>query len=179
MGSFEVTYREFPAAIETDRFFLRELTVDAASARYLGWLSDSEAKKWIAAAESTCGLAELREYVAQRVGRDDVLFLGIYSKADNLHIGNIKYEPVDQNEGRAELGVLIGDPDFRGKHVFAEVLHASAAWLKLHYGIRQIHLGVELENTPALNAYRNSGFVAEPSLQPSHAPGILRMVLYV
>lgn len=174
-----MTVSEFPVVIETDRFFLRELTVDDVSARYLSWLGDSAAKKWIATAESTRGLAELREYVQQRVGRADVLFLGIFAKADDLHIGNIKYEPLLQDEGRAELGVLIGDPAFRGKRVFAEVLAASTAWLKLHRRIDWIYLGVERENLPAVNAYLNAGFVAEPALQAANAPSVVRMVLHV
>jgi [ribosomal protein S5]-alanine N-acetyltransferase len=169
----------FPALIETSRFFLRELTVDDVSARYLGWLSDSAAKKWISTAESTRELADLREYVQQRVGREDVLFLGIFSKTDKLHIGNIKYEPVLRDEGRAELGILIGDPAFRGKRVFAEVLAASADWLKIHRGIDQICLGVERQNLPAVTAYQNAGFVGEPALQQAHATGIFRMVLHV
>jgi ribosomal-protein-alanine N-acetyltransferase len=177
--SFEVTAPELPVAIETSRFFLRELTVDDVSARYLGWLSDSAAKKWIVTAETTRGLADLREYVQQRVGREDVLFLGIFAKAGNLHIGNIKYEPVRRDEGHAELGVLIGDPTFRGQHVFSEVLAASAAWLKLHRQIRRIYLGVERENLPAVNAYRNAGFVEEPALPQAPASGALRMVLHV
>lgn len=174
-----MTAPKFPVVIETDRFLLRELTVDDVSTRYLGWLSDSEAKKWIVTAESTRGLADLREYVLQRAGREDVFFLGIFLKSDKLHIGNIKYEPVLSDEGRAELGILIGDPAFRGKRVFAEVLAASANWLKLHRGIHHICLGVERENLPAVNAYQNAGFVAEPSLQQARAPDVLRMVLHV
>lgn len=174
-----MTVSELPVVIETSRFFLRELTVDDVSARYLGWLDDSAAKKWIATAKSTRELAELREYVQQRVGRSDVLFLGIFAKTDDLHIGNIKYEPLLQEEGRAELGVLIGDPAFRGKRVFSEVLAASAAWLKFHRNIRRIFLGVERQNLAAVTAYQNAGFVAEPSLQQAHAPDILRMVLHV
>lgn len=179
MGSPQVSVAGSPVEIETARFVLRELTVDDVSARYLGWLSDSAAKKWIVTAETTRGLADLREYVRQRVGREDVLFLGIFSKVGSLHIGNIKYEPVLRDEGRAELGVLIGDPAFRGKHVFSEVLAASAAWLKLHRQIRRIYLGVERENLPAVNAYRNAGFVEEPALPQASASGALRMVLNV
>ena len=179
MGSSQVTASKFPVVIETNRFYLRELTVDDVSARYLGWFSDSAAKKWIATADFTRGLADLRDYVQQRVGREDVLFLGIFSNTDDVHIGNIKYEPLLQKEGRAELGVLIGDPAFRGKRVFAEVLAASAAWLKFHRDIRRIYLGVERQNLPAVTAYQNAGFVAEPALQQAHTLGILRMVLHV
>lgn len=179
MGSSQVNTTALPVAIETDRFFLRELTVDDVTTKYLEWLNDSAAKKWIAAAESTLRLADLRDYVQQRVGRQDVLFLGIFLKAGNLHIGNIKYEPMLRDEGHAEMGVLIGDPSFRGKHVFSEVLAASASWLKLHRQIHQIYLGVELKNLSAVNAYKNAGFVAEASLQKAQAPDILRMVLHV
>jgi [ribosomal protein S5]-alanine N-acetyltransferase len=174
-----VTVSEFPVVIETDRFFLRELTVDDVSARYLDWLSESAAKKWIATADSTRELEDLRKYVQQRVCRNDVLFLGIFSKINKLHIGNIKYEPILRDEGSAELGILIGDITYRGKLVFAEVLEASAAWLRLHRQIRRIYLGVERENISAMNAYQKAGFVTEPSLQLAHAPNVLRMVLYV
>jgi len=174
-----MTTPEFPLMIETDRFRLRELTVNDVSTRYLGWLSDSEAKKWIITAKKTRGLADLRNYVQQRVGREDVLFLGIFSKDSNLHIGNIKYEPVNRDEARAELGVLIGDPAFRGQRVFAEVLAASAAWLKTHRQIRRIYLGVKRENLAAVNAYRKTGFIEEPALPQMPAWHGLRMVLHV
>lgn len=174
-----MTDPEFPVVIETARFRLRELTVNDVSTRYLGWLTDSEAKKWIVTAKKTRGLADLRNYVQQRVGREDVLFLGIFSKDDNLHIGNIKYEPVIQDEARAELGVLIGDPAFRGQQVFAEVLVASVAWLKIHRQIRRIYLGVERKNLPAVNAYRNAGFIEEPAVQQIPASSALRMVLHI
>ncbi len=179
MESSQLTASAVPVVIETSRFVLRELTVDDVTDRYLGWLSDSVAKQWIAAAELTRGLADLREYVQQRIGREDVLFLGIFSKPQDLHVGNIKFEPLLRDEGTAELGVLIGDPEFRGKRVFAEVLAASTGWLKDHWGIDRIYLGVERENQPAVTAYQNAGFIAHPDLQKANAPKILRMVLHV
>jgi ribosomal-protein-alanine N-acetyltransferase len=179
MGPSELTPSGILVLLETNRFFLRELAVEDVSSRYLGWLCDSAAKKWISTAESMRGLSDLREYVRQRAGREDVLFLGIFSKVDGLHIGNIKYEPILENERWAELGVLIGDPEFRGKRVFAEVLAASAVWLKVNRQIERIRLGVELENLSAVTAYQKAGFVVEPSSQESLAPGILRMVLHV
>ncbi len=174
-----MTVSEFPVVIETDRFFLRELTVDDVSDRYLGWLSDSAAKKWIATAESTRELADLREYVQQRVGRADVLFLGIFDKIGGVHIGNIKYEPVFPDQGSAVMGILVGDPSFRGKGVFAEVFGASAAWLKKERRITRIHLGVEKEHEAALKAYQNAGFVPDLALQASKRQDVLMMVFYV
>ena len=168
----------FPAAIETGRVILRELTVADVSERYLEWLSDPEARKWIAAAAEAQRMADLKDYVAQRVGRADVLFLGIFDKSSGAHIGNIKYEPVLSDQGSAAMGILVGDPLFRGKGVFAEVFGASSAWLKKERRITRIHLGVEKAHQAALKAYQNAGFVPNPALQASSRPDVLMMVFH-
>lgn len=171
--------REMTARVEinTERFLLRELTIGDVSSRYLGWLSDYEAKKWISAAVATKKLSDLRQYVLERIGRDDILFLGIFEKTNGLHIGNIKYEPVNSDLGYAIMGMLIGDHAYRSKGVAAEVLSASAGWLKEHRNIRQIVLGVSKDNPAAVKAYEKVGFVAKdtPHIQKP-IPGAITMV---
>lgn len=81
-----------------------------------------------------------------------MLFLGIFERATQRHIGNIKFEPVDRQAGYAVFGILIGDADFRGKGVVAEVIAASSVWLKWQ-GLREIVLGVDMDNEPAIRAY--------------------------
>jgi ribosomal-protein-alanine N-acetyltransferase len=157
-SSRELQSIEVRALLETERFFLRELTVEDASERYLDWLEEPEARKWIVAAASAQRLCDLRAYIVDRIGRSDVLFLGIFEKSEGIHVGNIKYEPVDSIAGYAVMGVLIGDPAYRGKGVVAEVLLASAKWLALHRQIRQILLGVDKENKSAIRAYQKIGF---------------------
>ncbi|MGQ0666826.1 MAG: GNAT family N-acetyltransferase [Nitrospiraceae bacterium] len=163
--------------IATERFLLRELTEDDVTQRYLGWLSDAEARKFIAASTTVRKLSDLRQYVLERIGRDDILFLGIFEKASGLHIGNIKYEPVDSGLGYAIVGMLVGDPAYRSRGVASEVLHASAQWLKEHRNIRQIWLGVSKDNITAVKAYEKVGFVAAntPHIQKP-MPGAITMV---
>lgn len=124
-------------------------------------------------------MADLQDYVAQRIGRADVLFLGIFDKCSGIHIGNIKYEPVLPAQGSAVMGILIGDPTFRGKGVFSEVFGASAAWLKKERRITRIHLGVEKANLAAIKAYQNAGFLPDLALQASSKPHVMMMVLKV
>ena len=106
-------------------------------------------------------MAALRSYIAERCGRRDVVFLGIFVRTDGTHIGNIKFEPVDEREGYAVMGILIGDPSWRGKGVTIEVLEASTAWLVEHRGIREVVLGVEREHSAAIHAYEKAGFRIE------------------
>jgi [ribosomal protein S5]-alanine N-acetyltransferase len=155
--------------IISERFLLRELGEDDVTERYLGWLSDIEAKKFITAAAQTKSLSDLRKYVRARIGRDDILFFGIFEKTSGLHIGNIKFEPVNSELGYAIMGILIGDPNYRGKGVTVEVLIASAQWLKKYRKIRQLLLGVTRDNVAAIRAYEKVGFVfSRTEIIPDH-----------
>lgn len=146
------------ADISTDRFHLRELTADDVTQRYLQWFRNADAKKFIAASASTQELSDLRDYVLTRIGRPDILFLGIFDKANGAHIGNIKYEPVDRVAGVAVMGILIGDASYRGKRVATEVLRATAFWLEANCGITKVALTVHAGNISAIRAYRAVGY---------------------
>jgi ribosomal-protein-alanine N-acetyltransferase len=163
--------------INSERFRLRELTLDDVTDQYLGWLDDPDARQYIAAAARIDGLSALREYVRERLGRDDVLFLGIFDKNTDRHVGNIKYEPVNSKLGYAIMGVLIGERDYRGKGVTTEILQSTAEWLKRNRDIREIVLGVDSHNRGAIRAYEKAGFVLGPTPYiPNSSGGSVTMV---
>lgn len=147
-------------AMETARAFVRPLSVDDVSERYLSWLKDADATKWIAAAAKTRRLSDLRSYVAEKVQRMDVLFLGIFDKSTGIHIGNIKYDPIVPQLHAAVVGILIGEPAYRGRGLFEEVFIPTANWLHNHRKINNIYLGVNTGNTVAIKAYEKAGFAA-------------------
>lgn len=156
------------AEILTERFLLRPLTIDDATPRYLSWFAGDGAANIVSAA-SVRGLDDLRDYIAARSDRDDVWFLGIFDRASGLHIGNLKYEPVDRTLGYAILGIFVGDRASRGKGVAEEVVQATARWLKQHRDIARIVLGVLKTNAPAIRAYEKIGFVVADSPHYPHA----------
>lgn len=166
------------ASLETPRFRLRELTLEDVTERYLGWFRDTEAARHIASAAATRDLSDLREYVAARLNREDVLFLGIFDRTTGEHIGNLKYEPVNAAEGYAIMGILIGEPAYRGRGVAAEVLAESARWLRDRRQIKQIVLGVSTDNARAIRGYQAAGFAIEDSpYMPGPHPAYYTMVL--
>lgn len=163
--------------IITPRFTLRPLTPEDATQRYRGWFADQAGVSHIVSASSVRGVAELRTYIEARAGREDVLFLGIYTRPGNEHIGNIKYEPVNVQEHYAVMGILIGDSSWRGRGVAVEVIENSALWLRDQLGIEEIVLGVSRDNHPAKRAFEKIGFRSEPSDKiPPRSDGSLAMV---
>lgn len=164
-------------SIETERFFLRPLTIDDATQRYLSWLRDDQSNRFIVTASSNYGISSLKNYIEIRENRNDVLFFGIFLKETSLHIGNIKFEPIDRTHKTATMGILIGDSDWRGRGAAIEVLNACAQWLYEKYSITSILLGVDRENTPAIRAYFKSGFrIDQESKSASDQANVLKMV---
>ena len=163
--------------IQTERFLLKILKEEDVSARYLGWLNNEEVRSFITAAKRTSTLSSLREYVRTHSARPDTLFLGIFGKDNNLHVGNIKYQPVDSQKGYAVMGILIGDPAYRGLGVASEAIKESATWLRRHRNINQIVLGVHKNNEAAIRAYKKAGFQTAPTPHiPMCADSSLTMV---
>ncbi len=159
------------AEINSARFVLRSLCEHDASERYLGWLSDAATARFIISAGTAKDLSELKAYLRERCERPDILFLGIFERGSGLHIGNIKYEPIDVHNRYAVMGILIGEAAWRGKGVAGEVIATSAEWMRDSLGICEIVLGVEVDNLAAIAAYENCGFKIQASNRIKIAPG--------
>ena len=140
----------------TKRFLLRQLIIDDIGNSYLSWLN-REKNPYIEYCKNHSTMEELKAYVNEREKRQDVLFLGVFTK-QKQHIGNIKYEPIDFKGKTATMGILIGDSDWRGKGVAIEVIKASANYLNERYGVTTIFLGVNQNNQAAVSAYQKIGF---------------------
>jgi len=142
--------------IKTKRFTVRSLKVTDVSYRYAGWLADENVSRYIAV---RVDIDELRHYVFKKTEQRDTVFLGIFEKHTQLHIGNIKYEPINNEMGYAIMGILIGDDNWRGKGVAKEVISATKDWLKKNTNVNRIILGVNVDNKNAIRAYQKIGFV--------------------
>ena len=166
--------------LQTDRFYLRPLTKKDASVRYLSWMADTVINKYIESAKYTNNLKSLESFVMEKSNKSDCLFLGIFLRQSHLHIGNIKYEPINFRSGYAVMGVMIGDINWRGKNVFSEVLKNTTEWLKKEFNINQIQLGVEKKNISAIKAYEKLGFtLCKESSNIKSNPNALKMKLLI
>jgi len=144
--------------IKTRRFVLKPLLPRHASQIYLAWLQDSASSRYISAAKKIKQIQDLQNYIKQYSRRNNCIFLRILTKKTNNHIGNIKYHPIDFERRTAVMGILIGEPTWRGKGVAKEVLKLSAKHLQSKAKIQKIYLGVRKDNLPAIQAYQKVGF---------------------
>ena len=144
----------------TARLYLRSLRPSDVGNTYAAWFKQKQVNKYIEnPPQPACAITDLRNYVAFHNKQSDSILLGVFSKANDIHIGNIKFEPINYQEGKAVLGVLIGDINWRGSNVFGEIFKAAKLFLYEKYEISEFLLGVESTNIPAITAYKKAGFV--------------------
>lgn len=145
--------------IDTNRFYLRLLTPDDASERWIAWLGDIEVMEPLNTRLRRPTIEQLRKHIAGYDQRDRLL-IGIFDKANDLHIGIYQLD-LDRRHGLATFSVLIGDKAYWGQRT---VLETRAALLDRLFRRMEIEkaLGLPMaRNFPAVFNYRAQGWVLE------------------
>ena len=169
-----INLSNLPATVESERFFLRELTPDDVSKHYLGWVQEDAGTEFIAHKSKT--MAELTSYVKEKYESQGCWFLGIWCKDSWSHVGNIKFEPFDPVSAWCVLGILIGDQEYRGRGAGKEVMKVTIGCL-FGLGIKEVALGVSSRNLRAIRLYEGMGFERRPHAGVNPSDESLAMVL--
>ena len=89
----------------------------------------------------------------------------IVERTSGRSVGTIGLSHIDRVNRRAEYGVLIGEPDARGKGLAAEASRLLLAYAFGTLGLRRVYLHVLARNEDALRLYRRVGFQPEGVLR--------------
>jgi len=146
----------------TERFLLRELTASDASQCYLHWFKDAEIKKYILNPPNC--LTELSNYIQGDLENENAFLLGIFTKEEGKHLGNIRFEYTYDGYDGVGMGIIIGDKKWRGKSVASEVIEKGSYYLKERFGTQNIFLGVDSANVGAIRAYEKLGFKVKKTI---------------
>ena len=147
--------------IYTSRTLIRSLSEEDNFGSYLKWVQDKVNNQYIMGVSEKYTELELRNYVRVKNLSKSAMLLGIFEKSTMLHIGNIKYEPIDFHKRFSWMGILLGEVAYRNMGLAGEVILASSHFLKEKYCINKLKLGVSERNLHAISAYRKIGFNVE------------------
>jgi len=151
-------------SIITERFIIRELTKGDASHDYLSWFSQKEIKNYIQNVPKS--MTEIEHYIELDQNNSNTLLLGVFARKNNNHIGNIRYSYAYNGFDDVDMGIIIGDKNWRGKGVAQEVIVSTAKYLLKNKQTKKIILGVQKSNASAIKAYEKIGFVTKSILLP-------------
>lgn len=142
--------------IASQRVVLQPLKESDATEEYCQWLNDPTINRYLGTKGTT--IAGLKEYIKAKNSNPNCLFLGIFFKEGQEHIGNIKLEPIDLKKGTATVGILIGNKDYWGRGLATEATKLLTDYAFSKLKLKKIDLAVDARNRPAIKVYQKAGF---------------------
>ena len=139
-----------------ERIYLRALTTADASHEYCAWLNDHEVNEYLETRQST--IHDLTAYIQKQIDDPNSIFVGIFDKTNDIHIGNIKLEPIDWQKKKAIFGILVGNKSYWGRGIGTEATQLIVRYAFATVGLEEIELGVIAENKRAIRSYEKAGF---------------------
>lgn len=146
--------------LRTERLVLRTLTVADATERYLAWMRDPKATRFLESRLVDHDLGSLREYIEACNDAPASTLLGI-CLADGTHIGNIKLGPIDPYHQHAAVGLLIGERDMWGQGYATEAIGALTAHAFRVIGLQKLYAGCYAANVGSARAFLKAGWIEE------------------
>lgn len=145
--------------LETERLVLKPLSLQHLTQDYVDWLNDEEVYRYLETGGDYT-LEMLKDYINDVI-KKDIYFWGIHLKNNNMHIGNIKIDPINLKHGLAEYGIMMGRRTEWGKGYANEATVKVIDFCFQELNVRKLTLGVVEDNTAAFALYKKLGFVIE------------------
>ncbi len=136
--------------------YLRQLKEADATEEYCNWLNDPEVNKFLETRQAT--IEDLKNYIRQKQNDPNVLFLGVFDRQSDIHIGNVKLEPIDWSAKRAVFGILIGHKAYWGRGIGSQATKLTVDLAFGPLGLNEVELGVIADNLRARRVFEKGGF---------------------
>jgi RimJ/RimL family protein N-acetyltransferase len=114
---------------------------------------------------------EHEQWFASLARRDDCSYFAIETADGGVHVGNVWLFAIDRRHHKAELRVVIGDADARGKGFGAEAIDRLCQHGFDQLGLHRIYAYVLAINPRAQRAFERAGFALEGILRDDRWAG--------
>ena len=147
--------------LETERFYLRTLTLSDVEGNYRNWLNDAEIVRHNSHGRFPQTPETLSQYVKSTTITTNQIVLAVVEKNTGHHIGNISLQQINWVDRNAEIAFLLGEIAYAGKGVMFEageklIQHAFST-LNLH----RVYCGTSSVNTAMLRLAEKLGMEQE------------------
>ena len=145
--------------IKKNDIYIRLLSKDDVTERYLSWFQDDLVTKFLDA--RNLSKEEVLNYIQNGHKTGSYYIYAICLRCNDLHIGNIKIGPIKRKDGISDLVTVVGDNLYWGKGVARyAIMHAIDIGFK-QGGIRKFIASINSLNTSSVKAYNKGGFIID------------------
>jgi len=134
------------------------------------WMNDPEVLKYLGMRPARLSRDEVKSYLEQcSKSGSEIAEFAIETK-DSRHIGGCTLRGFNHTARSAELGIAIGEADYRGKGYGTEIIRLMVQVAFDEFNLNRVWLNVYESNIAGMRAYEKAGFVKE---------GLLRQYAYL
>ena len=145
--------------IEGEKIYLTPITYDDCE-DFVRWRnSDLIKSRFIYRKELT--VEQQIKWIKEQVEPGNVVQFIIWDKKDDIKIGSVYLQHIDNKNKKCEFGILIGEEKYIG---FGRGREANELICKYGFeelGMNKIYLRVLADNARAIKSYKNAGFTKE------------------
>lgn len=143
---------------------IREFTdKEIADNSYYEWLRDYSVVRNIYRMEYLKPISRdmIHDYLSKVLSSPNDSMFAIYTLIEEKFIGTLKIGHIDWRSGVCDLGIMIGDPESRGKGYSKEAVILGCDYAFRILSLRKVTGGAYADNAPMIKAFLNSGFIEE------------------
>jgi RimJ/RimL family protein N-acetyltransferase len=138
--------------------------------RYFAWLRNPANARRIGRPEylRKFSAAQVRKHVQRLWKTPGCHFFAVVDRGTKIFLGTAKIQFFDvtgPRAGVADIGLMIGDPKFRGRGLAGDILGQLCRVAFRRFRARKLTAGVLANNLPALRAFLRTGFRIEGRLR--------------
>ena len=147
--------------LESSLVILNPMDLDDVSDTYVGWLNDPETFRYLGTKFGQTN-ATVRAYVERM--RPPSILSKIVERASGAHVGNIALHSFDPVHRNAELGIMIGVREARGRGLGREACRLLIAFAFDHLNLHKVTAGTVEHNVGMAKVFESLGFDVEGRL---------------
>ena len=149
---------------ETKSLVLRNFTLKDITDEYIQALNDPEVVKYVDTKDCEWNKKKVTEYVKESNIEGVREFIGLFTKENEKHIGNIRLHYNIPNK-RVDIATLIWDKNERLKGYGSEALISATDYILVDQGFYKIIGKIYESNKIGIRVFEKAGFFNEGSLK--------------
>ena len=132
---------------------------------FVRWFNDPDVRYWLSMSDvPELTLEAEREWYEEMRG-DPSRVVWCIQTEEGQHIGNLGLHAIDEAQGRATLGISIGEKGQWSRGYGSDAIRQVLRYAFAELGLRRVDLQVDEDNLRGIRCYEKCGFVREGLLR--------------
>jgi RimJ/RimL family protein N-acetyltransferase len=132
---------------------------------FVRWFNDPDVRYWLSMSDAPELTQESEQEWYEEMRDDPVRVVWCIETREGRPIGNLGLQAIDEAQGRATLGISIGEKEQWGRGYGSDAIREALRYGFDEMGLRRVDLQVDEDNLRGLRCYEKCGFVREGLLR--------------